>query len=131
MALPFDVQTIATDDDLVAEVASRARLERAMPNIAQRDALRSAALEDVLHALETRAPPIHAAALSAPVELKRAVVYRTLAKLFMAAVAVEGDVHHVLARHYEREYQGAVRARFSVSPLATGSSGYSFSVERR
>lgn len=129
MALVVD--TIATDDDLVAEVASRARLERAMPSVTQRDAIRAAALDDVLNALLTRSPPVLPEQLGAPAELKRAVVYRALAKIFMAAVAVEGDVHHVLSKNYEREYQGAVRARFSVSKQVSSSSGYSFSWERR
>lgn len=132
MATVLDVETIATDADLIAEVASKARLDRAMPSQTQRDAVRVAALEDVLFALATRSPPIRDTMLAHPAELKKAVVYRALTKIFLSAVAVEGDVHATLHRAYEREYQGAVRASFSIAPnRAPGPSGYSVRLERR
>lgn len=133
MATILDVDAIATDDDLVREVASKARLERANKDIAQRDAIRQQALQDVVDALRTRTPPVLDSMLSDPNELKRAVVYRSLSKIFLSAIAVESDVHAVLHRAYEREYQAAVRARFSVSPMMGEASGGGFSiqVERR
>lgn len=131
MATILNVNAIATDEDLIAEVASKARLDRAMPNVLQRDAIRVAALGDVLGALATRSPAVLDTHLAAPAELRRAVVYRALAKIFMAAVAVEGDVHHLLSKNYEREYQAAVRMRFSLAPGQAGPSGSSFRMERR
>lgn len=132
MATNLNVDLIATDDDLVAEVASRARLDRAMKDVAQRDLIRRAALQDVVDALLTRSPAVYEAQLGDATELKRAVVYRSLSKIFLSAIAVDGDVHATLQRNYEREYQAAVRARFSLTPgqVASGS-GYSIRVERR
>lgn len=127
----LDVDAIATDDDLVAEVASRARLDRAMKDVSQRDLIRKAALQDVVDVLNTRTPAVTDASLIDPTELKRAVVYRSLAKIFLSAIAVDGDVHATLHRNYEREYLGAVRARFSQRPGATSASGFSISLERR
>jgi hypothetical protein len=132
MATNLDVDVIATDDDLVREVASRARLDRAIKDVAQRDAIRHAALQDVVDALLTRSPPLTETMLSDPVELKRAVVYRSLAKIFLAAIAVDGDVHTTLNRNYEREYQAAVRARFTTVPDGLPSTGgFSVRLERR
>ena len=132
MTTSLNVDLIASDEDLVAEVASRARLDRAMPNVSQRNAIRKAALQDVVDALMTRTPSVLEAHLLDARELKRAVVYRSLAKIFLAAIAVEGDVHATLHRNYEREYQAAVRARFSLGPgPVASSSGYSFQVSRR
>jgi hypothetical protein len=132
MATILDVDSIATDADLIAEVASAARLERANKSVTQRDAIRHAALEDVLEALKTRSPPLTDTMLADATELKRAVVYRSLTKIFLSAIAVEGDIHAVLHTKYEREYQAAVRARFSTTPdLAASASGFSFRMERR
>ena len=132
MATILDVDAIATDDDLANEVASRARLERANRDETQRDAIRERALDDVLTALQTRAPPITEAMLANPAELKQAVVYRALSKIFLSAIAVEGDLHDVLHRNYEREYQAAVRARFTTGPMDAGqTTGYSVSIGRR
>jgi hypothetical protein len=133
MATALNVDLIATDDDLVAEVASRARLDRANKDVVQRTAIRRSALQDVVDALRTRSPAITEEMLLDPVELKRAVVYRSLAKIFLSAIAVDGDVHQVLYRNYEREYQAAVRAPLSIRPLGgLGSpSGYSVRVGRR
>lgn len=132
MGTVLDVDAIATDADLIAEVASQARLDRAMKDVTQRDKVRAAALQDVVDALMTRSPPVRDTALTDPTELKRAVVYRSLSKIFLAAIAVEGDVHTALQRNYEREYQAAVRMRYTVTtePAQSGS-GYSFRMERR
>lgn len=132
MATSLNVDTIATDADLVAEVASQARLDRAMKDVTQRDKVRAAALQDVVDALMTRSPALRETELSDPKELKRAVVYRSLSKIYLTAMAVDGDIHVKLHQAYEREYQAAVRARFSVTPIQTDSaSGYSFRMERR
>ena len=128
----LNVDTIATDADLIAEVASKARLDRAMPDVAQRDAIRAQALQDVVDALATRSPPVRDTQLADPTELKQSVVYRSLAKIFLSAIAVDGDVHSMLNRAYEREYQAAVRRSFTLSPDgAAGSSGFTFRMERR
>lgn len=128
----LDVDTIATDADLIAEVASKARLDRAMPDITQRDAIRARSLQDVVDALGTRSPPLRDTDLADPNELKQAVVYRSLSKIFLSAVAVDGDVHSTLSRAYEREYQAGVRRSYTLAPSgAAGSSGFTFRLERR
>jgi hypothetical protein len=132
MTTYLDVDTIATDADLIAEVSSKARLDRAMPDVAQRDAIRARALQDVVDALATRSPPLRDTDLANPTELKQPVVNRSLSKIILSAVAVDGDVHSTLHRAYEREYQAAVRRSFTLAPDgAAGSSGFTFRLERR
>jgi hypothetical protein len=127
----LDVNMIATDADLANEVGDLARLTRAMPRPDKRDSARAAALSDVLAALRTRTPSIFAESLIDPNELKKAVVYRALSKIFLAGVAIDGDTHAYLSARYEREYQGAIRGSFTVAPGVAGPSGWSFSWERR
>lgn len=127
----LDVNMIATDLDLANEVGDAARLARAVPKVERRDAIRQAALQDVVSALQTRTPPILENMLVDPTELRKAVVYRALSKIFLAGVAIDGDTHAYLSARYEKEYLGAVRGSFSVAPGVAGPSGWSFSWERR
>jgi hypothetical protein len=127
----LDVDDIATDADLASEVGDVARLGRAMPRVESRNAIRADALNDVVRSLATRTPAIRPELLTDPTELKKAVVYRALSKIFLGAVSVDGDLHTFLSQRYEREYQSAVRGAFTVYPGVTGPSGSSFSYERR
>lgn len=127
----LSVANIATDDDLIAEVASEAKLARAMSRSADRDAVRTLALNDVVAALAQRSPPIFEADLADQTQLKNAVVYRSLVRIFRSARTTLGDAFDALARDYDKEYQTAVRAPFTVNGSLTGPSGFSFSLERR
>lgn len=128
----LNVDDICTDADLVNVVGSSDRVTRACPSLAQRNAFRAAALQDVVDALAQRSPPVFETDLTAPTELRSAVAYRALHKIFLSAVADDGDMHHVLARNYDREYQSAARARFSVQPGGLSSpAGWGFTLERR
>lgn len=132
MALP-SVDDICTESDLVMEVGGDAgRLERAMKTVAARDWARATALKDVLAALATRSPPVQHTDLADVTELKQAVCYRALSKIFVAGMAKDGDIHDILAQRYEREYQAAVRSQFTLSTFGeTSPGGYSFRMERR
>jgi hypothetical protein len=128
----LSVDDICTDADLVSELGGDVgRLDRAMKLTAARDAMRTSALQDVVDSLSTRSPPVLEGDLTTPTQLKRAVCYRALSKIFLAGIAIDGDVHSILSARYEREFQAAVRARFTVSPGVTSPSGHSFRMERR
>lgn len=128
--MALDVNTIATDAHLADEVGSE-RLTKLQPKVADRDARRAKALEDVLEALKGRSPPIYWNTLSDPTELKSAVVYRTLWLLCRDARAVAGDTWDILAADFEREYGRAIKRSYSVSTGVRGPSGHSLSLERR
>jgi hypothetical protein len=127
------VDSIATDADLALELGGVARLNSAQPDITIRNAYRASALVDVLASLATRTPSLLEGDLSFPGELKQAVVYRALSKICFSAMTggSSEDRNAALAKKYEADYQGAVRARFTASPGVTSPSGISFSFERR
>lgn len=131
--MTLSVDSIATDADLANELGGVARLNSAQADIAVRNAYRASALVDVLGALSTRTPAILDTNLTTPAQLKMAVVYRTLSKIcFGAATGADNDRNLLLAKKYQDDYLGAVRARFDVSAgPVSGPSGYSISFERR
>lgn len=130
----FDVNTIATDQDLADEFGGMAKLLSAKSDVAIRDQFRASALADVLKALKQRTPPILETSLSAPSELKEAVVYRALSKICSSSLTSEGDRHQVLAKNYQNEYLGAIRGSFSQyanGGVRADTGGSSFSIRRR
>jgi hypothetical protein len=132
MATSLDVDDICTEAVLIAELGGdTGRLTRAMRDSAARDAMRAAALQDVVDSLATRSPPVRDTDLLDPTELRRAVCYRALSKIFMAGITQRDDVHDVLSVRYEKEYQAAVRTRFTLSPGVSAPSGHGFQWDRR
>lgn len=133
MATTFLVaDSICTDADLANEVGGLSELNRINKTQAQRDALRQDALNDAVLALASKTPPIFDSDLSDSTELKKAVCYRTLHKLYFSSITAEGDRAHTLSKNYQTEYLGAIRGYFTVSPSGQRmSGGQSFSFERR
>lgn len=105
----LDVNAIATDADLLDEAGEI--LDHAKkPGWSSWLADRTAALDDVLDALRNRTPRVYDTDLVDPTELKRAVVFRALERIFERAITGEGDVWHVRARSMGRRYATAVSA---------------------
>jgi hypothetical protein len=130
MALAVD--SICTDTDLANQVGGLSELNRINKDQPTRDVFRQAALADAIAALASRAPPLHETDLANPVELKLAVCYRALSKIYFAAMAAQDDRNHTLARNYEREYLGAIHGRFTPASGGGGAVGGStFPFERR
>lgn len=127
--MTLSVDLICTDADLAAQVGGVSELNRINKDVTVRDGLRRVALSDALSALASRVPPVFEMDLSAPSELKLAIAYRTLSKLYGTAITAEGDRSHTLAKNYAREYDGAIKGRFSVGYVA--SAGGTFPFERR
>lgn len=123
---------ICTDADLADKVGGLSELNRINKDQARRDQLRQDALNDAVLALASKTPPIFDSDLSDPTELKNAVAYRTLSRLYLTALARDGDRAATLSENYQREYLGAVRGYFTVGPVGQRmSGGQSFSIERR
>lgn len=132
MSTSLDVDDICTEAHLVAELGGDVgRLERAMKTSSARDAMRASALQDVVDHLATRSPPVRDTDLTDPTQLKSAVCYRALSKIFLTGITQEGDVSDVLSKRFEVAYKAAVAVRFTVSPGVSSPSGRSFSYERR
>lgn len=130
--MTINVESVATDADLQNEVAGASWLASAMPQGAVSFvAARSRSLEDVLDHLKSRTPPIRAADLVDVTELRRAVVYRALQRICRNASTGEGDVWHVRARDFGREYEGELaRLRPTVGGNLTGTP-IGFTISRR
>jgi hypothetical protein len=129
----INVDSVATDQDLIDEMGGSEKLVSTLRTQAARDGYRANAWSDVVGALATRSPPVRESDLVDPTELKMAVVYRVLSKAcFQAATsAKEEDVFHARALRYANEYKAAVARNVTVSPGVTSPSGNTFSWERR
>ncbi len=112
----MDVDLVAVDADLINEVGGATKLTNIIPKDQAGSAKkqREAALEDVLLALSRRTPPINESSIARASDLKRAVVYGALERLYRAEMH-EGDDHFATQR---RIYAGMYMAELaSVMPL--------------
>ena len=129
--MTLNLESICTDDDLANEVGGLVALDRINRDITQRDQFRAQALEDVIAALGSRSPPVSVNDLSNPAELRSAVRYRALSKLYVREITESGDRNHVLSKDFQESYLAAMRSSFTVSAGQTSPSGGSFRFERR
>lgn len=101
MTIPFtiDVDDVCTHEQLVEELGVGADV------LAEDTAtVRTLALRDVLKALGRRSPPIYASDISEPAELREAVIYGALERVFRDAMTAEGDVYAMKRKLYERRF---------------------------
>lgn len=131
MATSINVDDICTDADLANEVGGAPQLDRINRDVSQRDKFRAQALDDVIAALSSRSPPVSFEDLSIPSELRTAVCYRALSKLYVREITAAGDRNHVLSKDFQESYLAAMRAGFTMSQGQTSPPGGSFSFERR
>ncbi len=101
----LDVDAVCTHDDLVNEIGSLAALLSLLPRDAggSSRSFRVLAYSDVVKALQRRAPPVNEADLDDPTQLRDAVAYGALARLYRAAVTTSdpADIHRAKWQHYE------------------------------
>ena len=110
----IDVATIVTHKMVADELAS----EKTLRNILPLDPpdltdptkhVRTGAYRDVLKMLERRRPAITESMLTNLDDIRDAIIYGTLARLFRAAVTAEGDRHHVQWKHWQGEMSAEIR----------------------
>jgi hypothetical protein len=65
-----------------------------------------------------------------PVTRDGRVLYRALATICKVQITLAGDRNHALWKAFEADYQGAMRATFTVSPGVDSPPGWSIDVER-
>lgn len=101
----LDVDTVCTHEDLANEIGSLAALLPLLPRDAAGDShnVRLLAYSDVVKALARRAPPVHENDLDDPTQLRDAVAYGALARLYRAAVTTNdpADIHRAKWSHYQ------------------------------
>ena len=119
--MPLDVEDIATDADLGNEAGGFAKIA----NLLAKDwngsgkPARQAALDHVLLNLSRRTPPILEGNLDNAAELKLAVVYGALERIYRRAITDGGDVFSSQRKVYEKLYGAELGA---LTPTVSGGS---------
>lgn len=105
-----DVDLYCTHADLIDELGGSERQLRKLLPPEPNDpddptkAIRQQALRDVLKTLSRRTPPILEPDITVPAELKDAVVYGTLYRLYRAAATTPDDMNAKLATDFETKF---------------------------
>lgn len=103
-----DPNVYATHGDLADEVGSA----RALANLCSPEAdpadptllVRSQAVRDVFKSLSRRTPPIAESMITDPTQIKDAVVYGALMRLYRAAMTTPEDTNAKLFKHYSDKF---------------------------
>lgn len=109
----IDVEDVCTNAHLVSEIGDATLLDRLLPVESKDSApFRQRALEETMKSLRRRVPPITEAMLSNVVELRDAVRFGALARLYERAMTQGGrdNVHATKARWYQERFQDELRA---------------------
>lgn len=103
-----DVNLYCTHSDLADELGGARKLRLLQPPDADQEdptlLVREQALRDVLKSLARRTPPILETQLSDFTELKDAVCYGALMRLYRAAITADGDVHSALYNAFKKRF---------------------------
>lgn len=132
--MSLDLENVCTHTDLAEEVGG----EEVLANLLARsqggssELARKKALEEVVRALARRAPPIYESDLTDPTELRAAVVYGALTRLYRQAMTTPDSVFAQHAKTYASQYEDELDG---LSPTVGGgdsmASAFSFGTERR
>lgn len=134
--MTIDVSTFCTNDDLLDELGSRQELDRLLraedaTSVDPTLRIREAAYRDVIKSLARRTPPVFESSLSNLDELRDAVVYGTLARLYREAMTNENDVFGSKWKHWQKMFQTEVtHLRVTVASSASVDT-LSISLDRR
>lgn len=135
--MTISIDDVCTHAQLAAELGTgsvgTARLDQLTRSSgsSSTEGFRQGALADVLKALSRRTPPIYDSHLRDVTELKDAVVYGTLERLYRESITAEGDVMAIKRKLYEERFRSEVGGLMP-SLIDTGRGAVmSFSLERR
>lgn len=112
------IDDVCTEADLEQEVGGSAVLQSLIPSEWSGSAqkAREDALDDVVRALRRRTPPIREADLADVTELKMAVKFGALERLYRLAMTTSGSVHAEHRRLYSDRFSDEVNG---LSPTLT------------
>jgi len=103
-----DIDLYCTHGDLADEVGGARKLAKLIPPDDVDDAtslVRTQALRDVYKALKRRTPPVFESQITDPSELKDAVAYGALMRLYRSAMTTPDDVNASLFREYRGHFE--------------------------
>lgn len=130
----IDVDDVCTHEQLADEIGGTEELENVLPTsfAGSSEKPRQKALDDVLKALSRRTPPIRESDLQYVTELRDAVTYGALERIYRAATTGPDSPFSALARHYERKFQAETLGLTPTLALdGARGSAFSIAMERR
>lgn len=133
------IDTVCTHAQLCDEVGGTEILEAVLTQQLEEEAtasdrtegIREAALAEVMDSLRVRVPPVLESDLYDVTQLRRAVIWNSLMRIYGMAMAGEGDAFHIRWSDYRKRYQSEIT---SLKPTVSGgvvSSVFSIAMERR
>ncbi len=132
--MALDVDSVATHQDLADEVGGAVELENVMPSSLAGDSAptRQLALRDVLKALGRRTPPVFEEQLQDPTELRDAVVYGALERIYRGAMTTPDSVFAAQQRIYDARFKSEVLGlQVTVASQTRAHPGLGIPMERR
>jgi hypothetical protein len=120
-----DIDLVCTHADLIDELGSERALRQILPVEPDNaedptKTIREQAYRDVLRSLLKRTPPILESQLSDIVELKSAVVFGTLLRLYRSSMSNPDDLFGTLWKEYESKFRSEVtHLRVTVDGVAS------------
>lgn len=116
--MSINISLVATDADLATELGGAAALANILPaDWTDATQARQLALGDVLESLRRRSPPVLEGDLALVSQLKRAVTYGALERLYRMAMHSNDDVHAVQRKLYDERFRSEV---LGLSPTLNG-----------
>lgn len=116
--MTIDVNLVATDADLVNELGGADTLANILPaGWTNGEPARVLALEDVIESLRRRSPPVLDNDLSIVSQLRRAVTYGALERMYRIGMHSADDVFAVQQKLYEKRFNAEV---LGLSPTLQG-----------
>lgn len=132
--MSLDLESICSDTDLADEVGGPENLENLLAKSqgGSSETARRKALEEVVRALSRRSPPIYESDLTDPTELRAAVSYGALTRLYRQAMTTPDSIFAAHAKTYASQYEDELDG---LSPTVGGgdsiASAFSYGTERR
>jgi hypothetical protein len=109
-----DIDLYCTHAELADEVGGARKLAKLVPPDADATdptlLVRQQSLRDVLKSLKRRTPPIIESQIGTKSELKDAVAYGALMRLYRAAMTIDTDVHAVLWKEYKNKFSAEINS---------------------
>lgn len=103
----IDVEDVCTHAQLAEEIGGASELNKICVGGDSTNA-RTLALRDVLKSLGRRVPPVYASDITQPAELREAVIYGALERLYRDAMTSDGDVYAMKRKLYESQFRAEV-----------------------
>ncbi len=109
--MTIGIAQVASEDDLIAELGGSADvLENLTSDTFTAAEALALSLTDVVYELRNREPPVLESDIAAPTELKRAVVERTISRLYCNGITTPDGVNATKYKIYQKRYESTIES---------------------